>query len=49
MAYDCEFIFCQGALAKGHLLDHLQNESAILFAGFAQHTAKLVQIPGIFA
>jgi hypothetical protein len=29
MAYDCEFIFCQGALAKGHLLSRLQQEFAV--------------------
>ncbi len=34
--------------ANGHLLGHLQNQFAILFAGLAQQSAKLTQKPRIF-
>src|SRR5712692_11560681 len=35
--------------AKGHLLRHLQKQSAILFVRFAQHTPKLAQKSCVFA
>jgi hypothetical protein len=32
MAYDCEFVFCERALALGHFLSHIQNEFPVLLA-----------------
>ena len=44
MAYDCEFVFCQGDFegigentsAMGHLLSHEQNNLSIHFVRFPQ-------------
>ena len=33
MACDCEFFFCEGPLAMGHLLDHKHHEVAAFRVG----------------
>ena len=36
MAYDCEFVLWERALAIGHLLGHVHHELAVLLVGLAQ-------------